>query len=147
MNNRVAVALAASLAFVAPARADFEPVGYVKTVSGEATVTTAGRSQVARPGTPVGLGSVIRTGRPGGLGVTFKDGTLMSFGPDTVLSVDQFLYAPAQGRLGMVGKLGKGTLNYVSGVIAKLQPDAVRIETPTGTIGVRGTQFLVKVEE
>ena len=38
-------------------------------------------------------------------------------------------------------------MNYVSGVIAKLQPDAVTLNTPTGTIGVRGTQFLVHVEE
>ena len=38
-------------------------------------------------------------------------------------------------------------MNYVSGVIAKLQPDAVSVKTPTGTIGVRGTQFVVKVDD
>jgi hypothetical protein len=38
-------------------------------------------------------------------------------------------------------------MNYVSGVIAKLQPDAVSVTTPTGTIGVRGTNFVVRVEE
>ena len=70
----------------------------------------------------------------------------MSFGPDTELSVDEYLYAPAQGKLKLGTKLAKGSMNYVSGVIAKLQPDAVSVKTPTGTIGVRGTQFVVLVE-
>ena len=32
------------------------------------------------------------------------------------------------------------------GVIAKLKPDAVSVDTPSGTIGIRGTQFVVKVD-
>ena len=70
-----------------------------------------------------------------------------TFGPDTELTVDEYLYAPSQGKLKLGSKLTKGTMNYVSGVIAKLQPDAVSVRTPTGTIGVRGTQFLLMVEE
>ena len=81
------------------------------------------------------------------MGVTFKDETVMSFGPDTELTVDEYLYTPSQGKLKLGSKLTKGSLNYVSGVIAKLQPDAVSVATPTGTIGVRGTQFVVKIED
>jgi hypothetical protein len=40
----------------------------------------------------------------------------------------------------------KGSLQMVSGVIAKLKPDAASLKTPTGTIGIRGTHFAVKVE-
>jgi hypothetical protein len=123
------------------------PIGYVKTVSGDAYVTTDGVSIQATAGTPVFQGSQLKTGRPGSLGVTFKDDTLMSFGPDTELTVDEYLYAPGQGRLKLASRLAKGSLNYVSGVIAKLKPEAVTVETPSGTIGVRGTQFVVKVEE
>ena len=72
---------------------------------------------------------------------------MMSFGPDTELTVDEYLYAPASEQLKLEAKIGKGSLNYVSGVIAKLKPDAVSLVTPAGIIGVRGTQFLVKVEE
>jgi hypothetical protein len=122
-------------------------IGYVKTVSGEATVTTAGKSVKAESGTPVQLGSTLRTGAKGAMGVTFKDETVMSFGPNTELTVDEYLYAPSQGKLKMGSKLSKGSMNYVSGVIAKLQPDAVSVTTPTGTIGVRGTNFVVRVEE
>jgi len=72
---------------------------------------------------------------------------VMAFGPDTELTVDQYLYAPAQGQLQLGASLLKGSLNYVSGVIAKLKPEAVTVKTPTGIIGVRGTQFVAKVED
>ena len=122
-------------------------VGYVKTVTGEAWVTTAGQRVQAEPGTAVLLGSQLRTQAQASLGITFKDNTVMSFGPDTVVTVDEYLYAPAQGQLQLGASLLKGTLNYVSGVIAKLKPDAVAVKTPTGIIGVRGTQFVAKVED
>lgn len=139
------IVLAAALCGLAPAAA--EPVGFVKTASGRAEVLTGGRAVAAQPGTPVQEGSVLRTGPGSALGVTFRDNTVMSFGPDTELTVDEYLYQPAQGRGKLGARMGKGTLNYVSGAIARLQPEAVKVNTPTGTIGVRGTQFLLKVEE
>lgn len=123
------------------------PVGYVKNVKGTATVTTHGQVVEAQPGTPLHQGSVLKTGAQSSMGVTFKDNTLMSFGPDTLLTVEEYLYEPAEGKLKLGARMGKGTLNYVSGVIAKLQPEAVTVKTPAGMIGVRGTQFLLKVEE
>lgn len=128
-------------------QAETPPIGYVKTVSGEASVTTAGQTVRAEVGTPVHAGSILRTAAKGTMGVTFKDETVMSFGPNTELSVDEYLYAPSQGKLKLGSKLTRGSLNYASGVIARLQPDAVSVKTPTGTIGMRGTHFLVRVEE
>lgn len=123
------------------------PIGYVKNTEGEAFVTHLGHAQKAETGLPVHIGSVLRTGRQGSMGVTFKDSTVMSFGPDTELTVDEYLYAPAQGKLKLDSRLSRGTMNYVSGVISRLRPEAVTIKTPAGTIGTRGTQFVVKVEE
>lgn len=139
--------LALSLALSGAAWADETPIGYVKNVTGEASVTTANNQRKAEVGTPIHQGSVLRTGAQSSMGVTFKDETLMSFGPETELTVDEYLYAPAQGKLKLGSRLVKGTLNYVSGVIARLRPDAVSVNTPTGTIGVRGTQFVAKIEK
>ena len=127
--------------------ADDAAIGYVKTLSGEASVTTGKSKVVAQLGTPLFQGSQLKTGPKSSMGITFKDDTVMSFGPDTELTVDEYLYAPAQGKLKLGTQMAKGSMNYVSGVIAKLQPDAVSVKTPTGTIGVRGTQFVVLVEE
>ncbi|QHE86270.1 FecR family protein [Hydrogenophaga sp. BPS33] len=123
------------------------PVGYVKNVKGTATVTTDGKVVQAQPGTPLHQGSALKTEAQSSMGVMFKDNTVMSFGPSTELTVEDYLYEPAEGKLKLGARMGKGTLNYVSGVIAKLQPEAVNVKTPSGMIGVRGTQFLVKVEE
>jgi hypothetical protein len=136
-----------SVLWASLAQADPVPIGYVKNVSGEALVVTAGQTRKAEVGSPVHVGSLLKTGPQSSLGVTFKDETVMSFGPNTELTVDEYLYEPNRGKLWMNSKLAKGSLNYVSGVIAKLQPDAVSVKTPSGLIGVRGTQFLLKVEE
>ena len=127
--------------------AQTEPVGYVKTVKGSAWVTTAGQRVQAQPGTAVLMGSQLKTASGASMGVTFKDDTVMSFGPDTEMTVDEYLYAPAKGQLKLATRLDKGTLTYVSGVIAKLKPDAVSVKTPSGIIGVRGTSFMVKVDD
>lgn len=132
---------------VSTAWSDEPPIGQVKNVSGEAAVTTAGNRIKATPGTPIYQGSVLQTSARSSMGVIFKDETVMSFGANTEFTVDEYLYAPAQGKLKLSSKIAKGSLNYVSGVIAKLEPTAVTIRTPSGVIGVRGTQFLVKVEE
>ncbi|MEO7105005.1 MAG: FecR domain-containing protein [Rhodoferax sp.] len=143
------IGLWASTALIATAQnaPSPEPVGYVKTVTGEAWVNTAGQRNKAVPGTPVMVGSQLKTSANASLGVTFKDDTLMSFGPETELTVDEYLYAPARGQLQLAAHLFKGSMNYVSGVIAKLKPEAVTVKTPTGIIGVRGTQFVAKVED
>ena len=141
-----AIAFLAGLLIACSANAQ-DAIGYVKTATGDASVITGGNSVKAEPGTAVYLGSVLQTGSGSSLGVTFKDETVMSFGENTQLTVDKYLYAPSEGKFELDSKLAKGTLNYVSGVIAKLQPDAVSIRTPSGVIGVRGTQFLVKVAQ
>jgi hypothetical protein len=136
-----------ALALASPARAQTEAVAYVKTVTGEAWVNTAGQSVRAQLGTPVMPGSQLKTAAASSLGVTFKDNTVMSFGPDTELTVDEYIYSPAKDELKLSVRMTKGTLDYLSGVIAKLKPDAVTIKTLAGIIGVRGTQFVVSVLE
>jgi hypothetical protein len=75
-----------------------------------------------------------------------RDDTRLSLGPESEIRIDRFLFAPAKGHLALVVKMARGVMAFVSGNIAKLSHDAVRVETPVAIVGVRGTQFLVKVE-
>jgi hypothetical protein len=127
--------------------ADDATIGYVKTVQGDATVLSAGKTTKVQPGASLLIGDTLKTGKNSSMGVTFKDNTVMSFGADTELTIDEYLYAPSKGDLKLSASMSKGTLQYVSGIIAKLKPEAVTVKTPTGNIGVRGTRFLVKVDE
>jgi hypothetical protein len=45
----------------------------------------------------------------------------------------------------MLVSILKGTLRMVSGLLVKANPEQVRLKTPTATIGVRGTDFIVDV--
>lgn len=122
------------------------PVAYVKTVTGDAWVHTSGQMVKATLGTAIFKGSLLKTSTASSLGITFTDNTVMSFGSNTELTVDEYLYTPSQNQLGLNVSLAKGTLNYVSGIIAKLKPESVKVKTTTGIIGVRGTQFVAQVE-
>ena len=125
---------------------ELPPIGYIKNLTGEATVTTNGDIISAKVDTPIYQNSVLNTHAQSSLGITLKDATVISLGPETEFAIDEFVYVPAQNKLKLSCRLTKGSLNYISGIIAKLQPDAVTVTTPSGNIGVRGTKFVVKVK-
>ncbi len=145
-----ATAVAMMLPFVAsgaPADGPAEPIGHVKTVVGDAWVGVPGAEVTARVGTPLHIGATMKTGPGASLGVTLRDETVISIGPDSEVSVDEFLFDPSAGDLKLGANMVRGTLNFISGWIARLKPDAQTVTTPTGMIGVRGTHFLVKIAE
>jgi hypothetical protein len=113
--------------------------GRIKVASGSAFVVRAGALVPAEAGQVVFEADSLRTGANGRLGITLKDDTRISLGPGSEVRVDRFLYAPADGQMGLVLKVVRGVMAYVSGRIAKLSPDSIRLETPAAVVGVRGT--------
>ncbi|MBN9428942.1 MAG: FecR domain-containing protein [Burkholderiales bacterium] len=144
----LAVITALWLSTLSAARAaEADPIGAVKTVTGEAWIKSGDSEVRAQAGMPVVAGATVRTGADGALGLTLKDNTVMSLGPRTELTIDEFVFDPGHDKLSLVLRMTRGTLNFISGLIAKLRPEAQVVRTPTGTIGVRGTHFLVKAED
>jgi hypothetical protein len=123
-----------------------QPVGRVKVIAGTAVIVRAGQNIAAAVGSDVLVSDELRTGRDGRIGLILRDETRLTLGPDSQMALAQFAYAPEEGRLALVVRLARGVLSYVSGLIAKLAPSAVRLQTPTAVIGVRGTHVLLKVE-
>ena len=128
------------------AAADGE-VARVKTAAGTVTVVRAGKVILLKKDENIYTGDTLKTGVDGSVGVTFRDNTILSLGPNSIVVIQEFLFAPAQGKLSIVTRIIKGTAAYLSGVIAKLAPQSVRFETPVATVGFRGTTVLVKIEE
>jgi hypothetical protein len=135
-----------SLFFSAAAFAAEDSLGNVKTISGKVSILRNNIAITPAVGETIFLNDILRTGPDSSIGVVFKDDTLVSLGPDSRLAITKFLFSPAENKLSLVVRMFKGTLVYLSGIIAKLSPDAVRVETPVASIGVRGTKFAVKVE-
>ena len=140
-------ALAIVLSAAAPAAAQQQPVpaGHIKTVTGTAYVVRATGSTPAKPGDAIFASDTLRTA-DGAVGVTLRDDTRLSLGPNSEVRVDRYVYSPGEGGLGMVLKFIRGVSVYVSGRMAKLAPDAIRLEAPTAIVGVRGTTVAIKVE-
>jgi hypothetical protein len=116
-------------------------------VSGTAAVVRQDQLLPAKAGLEIKANDLLRTGSDGSIGVVFQDDTVLSLGPGSELVIDEFVYAPREGKLSLVLRMMKGTAVYLSGLIAKLAPDSVQFVTPSASIGVRGTKFAVKVEE
>ncbi len=122
-----------------------DAIGYVKTMTGKASVVRAGAEHPLAVGAALYEDDLLKTATESSLGVTMKDGTMLSAGPETELLLDKYAYAPKSGQLGFVARVSQGTLDFVSGMLGKLAPESVAIETPTGVIGMRGTHFVVRV--
>ena len=122
------------------------PAGHVKTVSGTAFIVRNNSTVPAKPGDAVFATDALRTGTDGTVGVTLRDDTRISLGPTSEVRIDRYVYAPGEGGLGMVLKFVRGAAIYVSGRIAKLAPDSIRLEAPAAIVGVRGTTVAIRVD-
>ena len=136
--------LLVALALALPASA--AEIGQIKTSKGQVAVQREGQSLSGTVGTRVQTTDTIRTGADGSVGITMDDDSLLSIGPNSVLSLDRYAFDPTTSRGRFDASLNKGTLAVISGRIAKQSPDAMTVRTPTAVLGVRGTEFVVSAE-
>ncbi len=144
----IVAAIVVALGVPAPViAAGAETAGVVRVSAGPATVTRDGRTFPAAVGTKLRAGDTLATGPGGSLGVILRDNSSLSLGPESRLVIRTFLFAPAEGKLGLLVGLSRGTLAFISGLVGKLSPGSVRFETPSATIGIRGTRFALRAGE
>lgn len=135
-------AISAALSCAPCAGAAPEEIGTSAVVKG--TVTLTGEDEVSKPAVvkgPVHLRETVRTKRQSSLQVLLKDATVFTVGPDVEMMIDEFVYNPNSNSNTIKAKVGRGMFRYMSGNAARLNPDNITIETPTSTMGIRGTIF------
>ena len=96
---------------------------------------------------PVQEADTLVTGTDGSAGVTFTDNSVLSVGPGSVLAIERYAFDSTTHNGHFDASLKKGTLAVVSGKMVKQSPDAMRLRTPSSIMGVRGTEFVVRVTE
>ena len=136
--------LALVLAAAGPALAD---IGQIKTLQGKVSIVRAGETLAAKVGDTLEQADTLKTGADSTVGITFIDSTRFSAGPNSTIALSRFRFNPTTEEGEFVTDVKKGTLAIISGRIAKGSPDAMSVKTPASILGVRGTRFLVKVEE
>lgn len=136
----------AILSWPPSASANAQEAGIVKVSKGQVNIQRTGQAFPAVVGTKVLQGDVIVTGASGAIGITFTDNSLVSTGPNSVFSVDKYLFDATTHAGEFNGTLKKGTLAGISGKMVKAAPESMRIATPSAIMGVRGTEFAIQVE-
>lgn len=89
---------------------------------------------------------IVKTGK-GKTAIQFVDDTRVDITEHSKLIIDAFVYDPETSTGSLSIKASLGTIRYASGLIAKNSKQNVKIQTPTATIGVRGTDFSMTVDE
>lgn len=130
----------------AAAPADLK-AGFVKSVRGNVQLLAAsGTTRPASPGDALGAVDRIVTGPDSSAAVVLRDDTTLVVGPSSRLDLKEFHFDGTTHEGGMLLSLLRGSMRMITGLIGKTHPDAVRIETQTATIGIRGTDFIVQAD-
>ena len=123
-----------------------QSAGTVKTLTGSATVTRDSSELAAAPGQRIFPGDRISAAAGSYVGVTLHDDTRLTIGPGSEVLIREFEFNPSSYAGGLAISFIKGTARVITGIIAKHTPDRVIFNTPTATIGIRGTDFIVDLE-
>lgn len=137
------VALSAGLLASGPAAA--ADIGQIKTSNGSVLIQRGSQRLPGIIGARVQQSDVIQTGVDGSVGIIFADNTIMSAGPNSVLSLDRFAFDSTTHQGNFDTSVRSGTLAVISGKLAKQSPGAMTVKTPAAILGVRGTEFFVQV--
>jgi hypothetical protein len=131
------------LAALLVASASAAEIGQIKISMGEVTVERKGEAMPAKVGMRLEAADVLKTGADGSVGITMADNSLLSAGPNSILSLDRFDYEPTTNQGRFDAQLQKGSLSVISGRMAKQSPEAMTVRTPSAILGVRGTEFVL----
>lgn len=120
------------------------PIGNVDSVTGTVTAQRAGGGVVElAAGDPIFLGDVVQASGDGTVGITFVDGTNFSLSSGARMTMDEMVYDPASGGGNFVTTVLQGSFVFTTGTIAP--NGTMDVNTPVGTIGIRGTTVAARL--
>jgi len=153
--SATAVVRAQTVSAPAVARGIEAPIGKIQTVTGSVTVehatavvlqaNLAGGAGQAKVGDFVYRNDIIQTGADGKAGLTFTDGTAFNISSNARMELSEFVYDPKSASNSTLFSLSKGSFTFVAGNVAKT--GTMKVETPVGTMGIRGTTPHVEISD
>ncbi|TBR26304.1 hypothetical protein EPO15_00425 [bacterium] len=133
-------ALLLSAVLAAPAAAQATRIGAAGGVSGRVTAAAPGASERGlASGGAVFFKDAVQTDARGRLQVMLLDETVFTVGPDSKITLDEFVYDPFTDAGKVTAQVTKGVFRFVTGKVARKKPEGMKVKLPVGTIGIRGT--------
>ncbi len=121
-------------------------IATVKLLQGDVTASINAQAKVLNIGDSLSETMVVQTAVKSSTTLVFKDGSVLVLGENSIVNLKKYIFQPTQKSYGFELFLSKGSAVFESGDIGKLSPKSFVFETPQGTVAIRGTKFLVKVE-
>jgi hypothetical protein len=125
-----------------PAASD-EPIGNVATLTGTASVVRNQSTLPLKLKDDIYLNDVVTTFADSTLGITFNDETTFNLTAKASITIDNYIYEDGGKQNSALFDVTKGTVAFVASQVAKT--GNMKIQTPTATLGIRGTTGLVEV--
>ncbi len=120
---------------------DGEPIGNIESIEGEVwAIRVDGTRERLELGDQVFQGDILESGADGKVGVLLADETTFAMGSEGRMVLDEMIYDPGTQEGSVSLSVLQGVFTFVSGQVAKTDPDAMTLDTPVATIGIRGTQ-------
>jgi hypothetical protein len=124
-----------------------EGSGFIKKLKGTATIIRENNNIEAKIGMPIYEKDKINTSSSSSIGIIFKDNTLISLGANTSYIVEEYQFNPEEKKEKFISRLQKGSMACLTGLMPKVNKDAMKIKVKTASMGIRGTHFLVSIDE
>ena len=125
-----------------------EPIGGIIEQSGKAgsIVRLSGEELTANLQTDIVSFDEVET-ENGRLKIQFVDETQVSLTEHTYMEIDEYVYDPDPSKSKMALNFVQGTARFATGGLGLVPKENIQIQTPTATIGIRGTDFTTTVDE
>ncbi len=99
--------------------------------------------QTLAPGSELHANETVRTGDVGKADLVFVDRTNLTVGPTSEVVLDKFVYDPVGSKGKVVLQATRGSFRFVTGT---QDHSAYQLNTPYGSLGVRGTAYTCEVK-
>ena len=146
-GGEVIALLGLVLGFLAPMMAAAaEPAGVVVAVRGKVEATHQdGSKSILALKDKVFQNDVIHTGARGRIQIAFNDDTILNLGRKTRIQLTECVFDRSTGQGALRLNIREGVFRLVGGAIMKVSPENFKAETPTATIGIRGSSFVAEI--
>ncbi len=121
--------------------------GIAKLVKGKVSVGSTAAERPLVSGDPINAADTVYTGPESAASMVLRDGTVMVLGANSRMELKNFAFNATTYEGNVAVALLRGTMRMITGLVGKTRHDAVEVRTPTALIGIRGTDFIVEVDD
>jgi len=144
LHSTVGFIVTSAALFISSAVYSAEQAGQIIAVKGEVSAQAAdGTSRSLMNSDQVFVGDNIATGSGAYAVIEFIDGARATMRPDSSLAVNKYAFGTEDD--GAVLELVKGGFRAITGGIAQNRPESYTVKTNVATLGVRGTEFAIRL--